>query len=257
MIDQVVHHARQRAIALRESLEQRLGQVMLAWVVIAGLVSAVRIAMAPAAGALPTVGSAIPYLLMVCAPVVSLALALKWFARGDAMPQPGVRLARLGRWRDVSRHEARAHPLFGTDGLMVSLLLGILLNIPFRAMEYLGAMPVIAGSVPPWLAVLRFSMTADLVLMTSLYAIAFGAALRRAPMFPRLLVLVWLADVLMQVVIAQLVAAEPTLPAKVGVALGALLETNVKKLAISMALWLPYLLLSKRVNVTFRRRVEA
>ena len=33
------------------------------------------------------------------------------------------------------------------------------------------------------------------------------------------------------------------------------LEGNVKKVLISMALWLPYLLLSTRVNVTYRRRV--
>lgn len=257
MIANVVHQASKRAVALRQSLEQRLGQVMLGWIAVAALVSAGRIALAPAAGSAPTLSVVLPYVLMVLAPVFSLMLALHWFRHGEAMAQPAFRLARIGRWRDVSLDEARAHRLFGTDGLMVSLLIGMLLNIPFRALEYLGAMPVIAGDVPPWLAVLRFSMTADLVLMTSLYAIAFGAALRRAPVFPRLLLLVWLADLLMQVVIAQLVAAEPTLPAKVGVALGALLETNVKKLAISMALWLPYLLLSKRVNVTFRRRVEA
>lgn len=256
MIVNVVQEASKRAVALRQSLEQRLGQVMLGWIAVAALVSAGRIALAPNAGPLPTLGVILPYVLMVLAPVVSLALALHWFRNGEAMAQPSVRLSRIGRWRPVSLDEARGHRLFGADGLMVSLLLGILFNIPFRAMEYLGAMPVIGGDVPPWLAVLRFSMTADLVLMTSLYAVAFGAALRRAPIFPRLLLLVWMADLLMQVVIAQLVAAEPTLPANVGVALGTLLETNVKKLAISMALWLPYLILSKRVNVTYRRRVE-
>ena len=36
-----------------------------------------------------------------------------------------------------------------------------------------------------------------------------------------------------------------------------LLDGNVKKVLISVALWLPYLLMSKRVNVTFRHRVEA
>ena len=34
-------------------------------------------------------------------------------------------------------------------------------------------------------------------------------------------------------------------------------DGNVKKVLISTCLWLPYLLLSKRVNVTFRHRVEA
>ena len=34
-------------------------------------------------------------------------------------------------------------------------------------------------------------------------------------------------------------------------------EGNVKKVLISVALWLPYLLLSTRVNVTFRHRLPA
>ena len=33
------------------------------------------------------------------------------------------------------------------------------------------------------------------------------------------------------------------------------LEGNVRKVLISMALWLPYLILSTRANVTFRHRV--
>jgi hypothetical protein len=36
-----------------------------------------------------------------------------------------------------------------------------------------------------------------------------------------------------------------------------MLTGNVKKVLISMALWLPYLLLSTRVNVTYRHRVPA
>jgi hypothetical protein len=36
-----------------------------------------------------------------------------------------------------------------------------------------------------------------------------------------------------------------------------LLIGNVKKVLISIGLWLPYLLLSTRVNVTFRQRVPA
>jgi len=40
-------------------------------------------------------------------------------------------------------------------------------------------------------------------------------------------------------------------------ALHSLLDGNVKKVLISMGLWLPYLLLSTRVNVTYRHRVPA
>ena len=46
-----------------------------------------------------------------------------------------------------------------------------------------------------------------------------------------------------------------TTPEKVAHALQGLLTGNVWKVLISIAIWLPYLLLSKRVNVTFRHRV--
>jgi hypothetical protein len=61
----------------------------------------------------------------------------------------------------------------------------------------------------------------------------------------------------MQIVTANLVMRSGDLPPQVASALHSLLEGNVKKVLISMALWLPYLLLSTRVNVTFRNRVPA
>ena len=54
-----------------------------------------------------------------------------------------------------------------------------------------------------------------------------------------------------------MVAGMPGLPADVAAALQPLLEGNVMKVLISIVLWLPYLLLSKRVNVTYRHRVPA
>jgi uncharacterized protein involved in propanediol utilization len=60
----------------------------------------------------------------------------------------------------------------------------------------------------------------------------------------------------MQVATAKMATAAH-LPGTVGAALQGLLEGNVKKVLISVAIWLPYLLLSKRVNVTFRNRVPA
>lgn len=254
MLKTAVRHATLRANALRDAIDQHIYRIMMAWVLVAAALSAVRVAFSPLQGA-PDIGSFLPYILMIAAPTVSLMLALRWFAKGEEMDQPTIRLARLGEWETVSVAEARANPLFGARGLMVSLLIGILMNIPFRALEYFGSMPALAGDIPPWLAVLRGVMTADLVIMTSLYAITFVAALRHASIFPRMLLAVWLMDLMMQVLIAQMMAAEPSLPGQVGVALGALLETNIHKLAISVALWLPYLLLSKRVNVTYRRRI--
>ena len=246
-----------KSVALRQSIEQNLDRLLQAWLVIAGLGSALRIATSPAAVPGSEVAIVAPYALLILAPALSLWLALRWFADGQEMAQPTVRLAVVGRWRSVGLAEAQRNPLFGADGLMVSLLVGMLLNIPIRALEYLAATPAMAGSVPAWLTVLRTMMTLDVVLMTSLYAIAFVAALRRASVFPRLLASVWLLDLGLQGLTARMVAAEPGLPARVAEALQGLLVGNVWKVLISIGIWLPYLLLSKRVNVTFRHRLPA
>ena len=228
---------------------------MTIWFGAAMLACALRIAVSPIHAA-PDLSTFLPYMLLVGAPLVSMALALNWFENGDRFPQPTIRLAFFGRWRNIDRAEAQRHQLFGSSGIMVSLLVGMLLNVPVRALEYLAAMPALAGSVPPWLSTLRFAMTLDVVLLTSLYTIAFVAALRRVPLFPRLLVAIWLIDITMQLGIATAVSGTEGLPPTVANALHTLLDGNVKKMLISVCLWLPYLLMSKRVNVTFRHRVE-
>ena len=249
-------HAKSAALLL--TMENRLARIMLGWLVVAGVASAIRLAASPAVIAgLPSFATVAPYLLLIFAPIVSMGLALRWFARGGRLPQPATRLARLGSWRQVPASEARRHRLYGTSGIMVSLLIAMLVCIPLRAAEYLAGMPPIAGPVPAWLATLHILMTIDVVLVSSLYAVAFVAALRRVPLFPRLLVAIWAIDLSMQLLTAQLVAGTPGLPPAVAGALHALLDGNVKKVLISMALWLPYLLLSTRVNVTYRHRVPA
>lgn len=235
-------------------LETRLPQVVKAWLGFLLVASILRILVSP----IPAVDSVsiAPYLLLALAPLASFLLAMRWFADGEAMPQPQVRLARVGRWRSLSQDEARRHRLYGTSGIMVSLLVGMLLNLPVRAAEYLVTMPAITAEAPQWLSTLHFAMTIDTVVMSSLYVVAFVAALRRAPVFPRLLALVWTLDLLSQLAIAQ-VAGAAGLPPTVAGALQPLLEGNSKKVLISIAIWLPYLLLSTRVNVTYRMRLPA
>ena len=140
---------------------------------------------------------------------------------------------------------------------MLSLLIGMMLNVPVRAAEYLTAMPPMPIDSPNWLSALHFAMTFDAVAFGSLYMIAFVAALRHVPLFPRLLAAIWLGDLAMQVFTAELVTAAGHLPHGVATALQNLLVGNVEKVLISVAIWLPYLLLSKRVNVTYRSRVPA
>jgi hypothetical protein len=181
---------------------------------------------------------------------------LRWFARGDELPQPVVRTAMIGRWRSVPREEAHRHALYGAGGIMVSLLVGMMLNVPVRAAEYLAAMPPLPAEAPRWLSVMHLALTFDVVLFSSLYMVAFVAALRHVPLFPRLLLAIWMADLSMQLLTAKIVASTGDLPVPVASALHTLLDGNVKKALLSMALWLPYLILSRRVNVTYRHRIE-
>ena len=254
-INTVQNRLRAKSQALLLRLEGNLRRIMTLWFVMALAGCAVRIGISPIHAA-PDMSTFLPYVLVIGAPLVSMALALIWFDKGDQLAQPATRLSIVGRWRDVSREEAQRHPLYGSSGIMVSLLVGMLVNVPVRALEYLAAIPALSGSVPAWLSTLHLMMTLDVVLLTSLYTVAFVAALRRVPLFPRLLVAIWAVDIAMQLGIAAAVAGTTGLPVPVADALHTLLDGNVKKVLISVSLWLPYLLLSKRVNVTFRHRVE-
>lgn len=247
---------RAKSASMLVSIEGGLPRIMTIWFGLAMTGCAIRIAVSPIGGT-PDLSTFMPYILLVGAPLVSMGLALYWFRRGDELPQPAYRLAVAGRWRKVNAAEAHRHPLYGSSGIMVSLLVGMLLNVPVRSLEYLAAVPALAGEVPEWLSTLRLMMTLDVVLLSSLYTVAFVAALRRVPLFPRLLVTIWLVDITMQLGIARAVAGTEGLPMAVANALHTLLDGNVKKVLISVCLWLPYLLMSKRVNVTFRHRVEA
>lgn len=257
MLNRYTDRMNAKAAAVLLTLSTRLDRILVWWLVLAGLAAVTRIAFsshsAPIA-ALPTFSS---YLLLVAAPFAFTLLALRWFADGDEQPQPATRLALVGQWQAVSRAEAQRHPLYGAGGIMVSLLIGVMLNVPLRAAEYLAAIPPLPAEAPMWFSTLHLAMTFDVVLFSSLYMVAFVAALRRVPLFPRLLVAIWLCDLVMQLATATLVSSAPGLPADVAAALQSLLEGNSTKVLISMALWLPYLLLSTRVNVTYRHRVPA
>ena len=256
MFDSMTRKMHAKSAALLVSIESSLDRIMIYWLLVAGLAAAARIWITPIPAGIEARTIA-PYLLLIIAPFASMVLALRWFHDGDRLPQPIIRLARVSKWRSLDRLQALRHPLYGAGGIMVSLLIGMLLNVPVRAVEYFAAMPPIAGPVPQWLGMLRFMMTLDVVLMSSLYCIAFVAALRRVPLFPRLLVAIWVLDLAIQVGTGQLVASMADLPANVADALQPVLTGNIKKTMISIVLWMPYLLLSTRVNVTYRHRVPA
>ena len=257
MFDRLNHDMRARSAALLLTLDNRLDRILQGWLLVAGLLSATRIALSPHSAGAPAFSTFASYMLLVVAPFASTLLALRWFRNGHLQAQPGTRLAQVGRWQSIDRSEAERHALYGTSGIMVSLLVGMMLNVPVRALEYLAAMPPIPSGAPAWLSALHLAMTFDVVLFGSLYMIAFVAALRRVPLFPRLLVAIWVGDLAMQLFTAEMVTRAGGLPPAVATALHGLLDGNVKKTLISVALWLPYLLLSTRVNVTYRSRIPA
>ena len=257
MFDRVSKQMTARSAALLTTIDTRLDEILKYWLLLAGLLSAARISFSPHPAGGTGFSTFLSYILLVVAPFASTLLALRWMPDGAQQAQPGTRLARFGRWRTIEPHEAQRHPLYGATGIMVSLLVGMMLNVPVRAVEYMTAMPPLPDAAPRWLSALHLAMTFDVVLFGSLYMIAFVAALRRAPVFPRLLATIWLADLAMQLLTAKLVTGAGDLPPAVATALHNLLEGNVKKVLISVALWLPYLLLSTRVNVTYRSRVPA
>lgn len=260
MVRVVRDHFYRKSVALVLSMQVNLERIVGIWVLLAAFACGIRLAFpaTPYAG-MPWIGGAglLPYVLVVGAPVGSLLLGLKLFPAGRIHAQPSYRLAQIGRWRRIDCLRAREMSQFGLYGVMASLLVGIALNVPVRTLEFLASIPALGSFSPPWFVGLYTVMLADVVLLSSLYMVAFAMALRLVPLFPRFLAMVWGVDLLAQLAIAHLVAGIANVPATVDAALLDMLTGNVKKVLISAALWLPYLLLSERVNITFRNRVSA
>lgn len=198
----------------------------------------------------------LPYGLIALAPVAGYRLALASFPAGTLTAQPEIRLSRYGRWRRLSVIDARDDPAFGPAGFMASLLIGLMLNVVMRSLEFLLAMPAVNFHAPQWSTLLFALMAGDVAVMSFFYAVCFVLALRAVPLFPRMLLFTWLLDLTAQLVIAHRLAATG-LPPPVAASLGELLRGNVIKVLISMFVWLPYLILSERVNVTYRHRTGA
>lgn len=190
-------------------------------------------------------------------PAIMLRAVLQHYRHDALMSQPDLRLARIGRWRHIDAVECADFAHYGAGGLLVMLLAGLLLNIPVRAFEFLAAMPTPNMHAPLWYYSMHGMMLADLALLSTCYAGLVGLAIRRVPHFPRLLVGVWLLDLGVQFAIGGVMNATAHVPAAVQTSLAMLLSGNVHKVLISMAIWVPYLLLSPRVNLTYRHRIPA
>jgi hypothetical protein len=248
-----------KSIAAVALLEKSLPRIVIGWVAFVTLAGVLRtiFAVSPIDSGVSFVQTITPYILLGGAPIAAYWVADQVFPRGALLQQPEIRLARYGKWRPVNVLAARAHPMFGPTGMMASLLIGMLLNVPVRSLEFLAAVPAMNGNAPLWGQVLLAAMTTDVVVMNFLYVVCFVAALRCAPWFPRLLLLTWGLDITSQLAMAQLVGNVAGLPHTVGSAMGTLLAGNVQKVMISIIVWSPYLLVSERVNLTYRMRAAA
>src|SRR6185369_15199033 len=109
MFDQLSRDLKARSAALLLTIDTRLDRILQAWLLIAGLLSAARIAFSPHPAGVPAFSTWASYMLLVVAPFASTLLALRWFREGHLQPQPVLRLARAGRWKALTRFEAEQH----------------------------------------------------------------------------------------------------------------------------------------------------
>ncbi|MGH6658962.1 MAG: DUF2569 domain-containing protein, partial [Sphingomicrobium sp.] len=170
---QMIGHVRDRfkskADTVLLTIDSRLNRVLACWFAIAGSIAALRLFGTPHRLPIANLESVASYFLLVAAPVASTLLALHWFRDGHDQAQPVTRLARAGRWTPIDRNDAESHRLYGASGIMVSLLVGMMINVPVRAAEYLAVIPPIPVAAPNWLSALHFAMTFDAVIFSSLY----------------------------------------------------------------------------------------
>ena len=248
-----------RGKSLVTFLDLHMETLILWWIAAAVAIACVKIAYAPRPpyGLLHAAALLLPYLLVALAPIAGYRIATGSFPRGTLSAQPAIRLCRYGTWDRLDELSARASPAFGPAGFMVSLLIGLLLNVPVRSLEFFASVPALGVGAPIWAQSILVMMTLDVIAMNFFYMVCFVLALRAVPLFPRMLLFAWGVDIMMQLSIARVVAGAPDLPPAVATAMSTLLTGNIEKVLISATIWLPYLILSERVNITFRHRARA
>lgn len=248
-----------RSIEIPRLLARNMDRLALGWMALFLVLSipAVVLSVTPARSVSELSSLILPYLLVAIGPVAGLQIALRAFPNGLTTARPLVHLSPYGRWKRVSLIDARDNPDFGPAGFMASMLVGLLLNVVVRSIEFLIAVPALSTSAPEWGQQLFHVMAADVAIMGFFYMVCFVMALRSVPYFPKMLLFAWILDVFTQLAIARAIGPLEGLPSGVGVSLHNLLEGNIAKVMISAFVWLPYLMLSDRVNITYRRRVRA
>ncbi len=245
-----------RSVALTSWIENHLGLLAFAWLALMASLLAYKVSrlMVPVHGAFDMVQLVLPYVFIALAPIAGFMIGRAAFLGNRT--QPEYRFALFGRWREVDRIQAEAHPSFGPTGFLTSLIVGMMFGVVMRTGEFVMIQPALNEHAPAWAYTLFLAMSVEIAVMNFFYMICFVMALRSVPLFPRMLLYVWILDVLCQLSIARALAGKD-LPPSIGEPLSTLLTANLNTVLISAAIWLPYLILSERVNVTFRHRVSS
>jgi hypothetical protein len=248
-----------RSAVIPRLLAANMDRLAAGWMIIFMVlaVPAVALSVTPARNLAELASLVLPYLLVAIGPVAGLQLALRAFPNGLMTARPALHLSLYGRWRRVSLLDACKNPDFGPAGFMASMLVGLLLNVVVRSIEFLVAVPALSNAAPLWGQRLFHVMAADVAVMGFFYMVCFAMALRSVPYFPKMLLFVWILDVLAQLIIAHAISPLAGLPESVAISLRDLLLGNVTKVLVSAFVWLPYLILSHRVNITYRQRIRA
>lgn len=245
-----------RSVALTSWLGNHLRLLAALWLVIILPILSLKIAASPVAlSSVQDVAQiALPYIAVILAPIFGILIGRAAFL--NLRDQPGYRFAWAGRWRAIGRAEAESHPLYGPVGFVTSLMVGMLVGVAVRTAQFVFTVPALNMNAPDWGYTLFVAMSIQLAAVNFFYMVCFIMALKAVPLFPRMLIYVWAVDVISQVAIANAVS-DVGLPAQVAGPLAVVLTGNIETVGLSAILWLPYLMLSDRVNVTFRHRVAA
>ena len=245
-----------KSVALTAWLDNHLKLLAAVWLVIILPILSLKIAASPVplSSVQDVVQICLPYIGVVLTPIFGILIGHAAFL--NLRDQPGYRFAWAGRWRAIGRAEAESHPLYGPVGLMTSLMVGMMVGVAVRTAQFVFTVPALNMHAPDWGYTLFLAMSIQLAAVNFFYMVCLIMALKAVPLFPRMLIYVWAVDVMSQVAIAHAVT-DVGLPAQVAGPLAVVLTGNIKTVGLSAILWLPYLMLSDRVNVTFRHRIAA
>ena len=230
----------------------------LGWTTIVLLIAGIRVATSPTPADtwLHFAELVLPYMVVALSPILGFLVGRDAFRGKARLRHRQFRFARIGKWKSLDVREAMRHPSFGPVGFMASLVIGMLLNVVLRTIEFAISVPALSTAAPEWGFRLFWLIAADTAIMSFFYGVCFIMALRSVPLFPKMLLFVWIIDIMSQLTIAQWITGY-AIPGVVAAPLESLLSGNIHKVLISMTIWLPYLILGERVNVTFRHRIPA